>query len=483
VKTVCALLLAAAFLSMCGSALAKPLTRHGLNASCRNWGDQEDTAFACDPAGGPRPIRMTLGADRRTGRGRDAIDSVGSGEPLSPGETVTLDWAHPSPQAELLVHTVAPSGPRDVVFQLTWRPAHVEVTANADGSVLLRTAARTVTLPPPAPLPQPVWQERSARSAALRIVQSLDRMERSLLVWRTFCAAIDPDVGATLGIPAGGIPRELGSVVDDDDPCLTTMYYAIHGGDNAPTPISTRHHGFSLKVHGSRAVFATTLTHRYRLIEGGQRKLVVHARALLVRDASGIWRLGTIVPLLPLYVFDDTRTFTDRRLAHRYAADRSYGRRQQAGFVRRFATLNAATVQAGSAAPCTATTVSDKPGDVNWNEGLDRARHQLDHRDIDLTAIGLSGPCFVMSTAGPLPDEFTVQLDQAAEIEVHQGSVLVYELSSQSGEIDKPVRAVAASLSGNQFVVRLPGALENVEDIRLIGAPQGVEYDDTHTLP
>jgi hypothetical protein len=37
--------------------------------------------------------------------------------------------------------------------------------------------------------------------------------------------------------------------------------------------------------------------------------------------------------------------------------------------------------------------------------------------------------------------------------------------------------------SGNEFVVRLPAALENVEDIMLIGAPQGIEYDDTHTLP
>jgi hypothetical protein len=41
---------------------------------------------------------------------------------------------------------------------------------------------------------------------------------------------------------------------------------------------------------------------------------------------------------------------------------------------------------------------------------------------------------------------------------------------------------VAASRSGNEFVLRLPAAPENVEDVMLIGAPQGVEYDDTHTL-
>lgn len=480
VKTFAVALLASALLSMCGTAAAKPLTRHGLNASCRIWGNQEDTAFACDPAGGARTIRMTLGAESRTGRGRDAIDSVGSGEPLTPGETVTLDWAHPSRHAELLVHAGSPTGPRDIVFELAWRPTHVEVTANADGSVLLRTAARTAMLPPPAPLPQPVWQERSARSAALRIVKSLDRMERSPLVWRTFCAALDPDVGATLGIPAGGI--QLDTSLDPVDQCLATIYININGDENTPTPISTRHRGFSVKVRGSRAVFATTLTHRYHLIDGGQRKRSVHARALLVRDAAGIWRLGTLVPLLPLELFGDTRTFTDRRLAALFARDRRFGRKQQARFVRREAALSAATVQAGTAPPCAATTVSDKPADVNWNEGLERARHQLEHLDVDLTAIGLTGPCFVLRTAGPLPDDFSVQLDQAAHVDVHHGRVIVYEHSSRSGEIDKPVGGVVASLSGNEFVLRLPAAPENVEDVMLIGAPHGVEYDDTHTL-
>jgi len=208
----------------------------------------------------------------------------------------------------------------------------------------------------------------------------------------------------------------------------------------------------------------------------------VHARALLVRDASGIWRLGTLVPLLPLELFGDTRTFTDRRLAVRYARDRRFGRKQQAGFVQRAAALSAATVQAGTAPPCAATKVTDRPGDVNWNEGLDRARHQLDHLDVDLTSTGLTGPCFALRTAGPLPDDFSVQLDQAAHVDVHHGRVIAYEHSSRSGEIDKPVNGVAASLSGNEFVLRLPAAPENVEDVMLIGAPQGVEYDDTHTL-
>jgi hypothetical protein len=229
-------------------------------------------------------------------------------------------------------------------------------------------------------------------------------------------------------------------------------------------------------------VFATTLTHRYRLVEGGQRKLSVHSRALLVRDASGIWRLGTLAPVLPLELFGDSRTFTDRRLATTYARDRRFGRKQQARFARRAGAISAATVQAGSAPPCAATTISDRPGDVNWNEGLDRARHQLDHLDVDLTAIGLTGPCFVLRTAGPLPDDFSVQLDQAAHVDVHHGRVIVYEHSSRSGEIDKPVNGVAASLSASEFVLRLPAAPENVEDVMLIGSPQGVEYDDTHTL-
>jgi hypothetical protein len=60
--------------------------------------------------------------------------------------------------------------------------------------------------------------------------------------------------------------------------------------------------------------------------------------------------------------------------------------------------------------------------------------------------------------------------------------VIVYEYSSRSGEIDKPVNGVAASLSASEFVLRLPAALENVEDVMLIGSRQGVEYDDTHTL-
>jgi hypothetical protein len=44
------------------------------------------------------------------------------------------------------------------------------------------------------------------------------------------------------------------------------------------------------------------------------------------------------------------------------------------------------------------------------------------------------------------------------------------------------VNGVVASLSGNEFVLRLPAAPESVEDVMLIAAPQGVEYDDTHTL-
>jgi hypothetical protein len=479
VKVAVVALLAGMLLSG-GTAVAKPLTRHNLNVQCRIWGNREDTAFACDPAGGPRLIRMTLGTVSRTGKGVDAIDSIGSGEPLSPGETVTVDWAHPSSRAELLVHAGSPIGPREIIFALDWRPTHVEVTANADGSVVLRTAARTVPLPRPTPLPQPEWRETSARGAALRLVQSMDRLERSLTVWRTLCAAVDPNVGAALGVPAG---ISLPTGVEPYDPCLTTMYFVIHGDENAPTPTSTKHRGLSVRVRGSRAVFATTLTHRYNMLDGTRRRLVVHARALLVRDAAGIWRLATIESLFPLYVLSHPRPFGDRELARTFFRDRRLGKQEQARFQRRFAELTGATVQAGATPPCTATLANDRPGDVNWHEGADRARHQSDHQDLDLTGVGVTGSCVAIRTAGPLPGEFSVQLGtDRANIDVHHGSVLVQEYSDDTGEVDKPVTGVVASLTGNEFVVRLPAPLSNLDDIALLGSPAGVLFGDTHSF-
>ncbi|HEX4760707.1 MAG TPA: hypothetical protein VH256_07905 [Thermoleophilaceae bacterium] len=465
-------------LLLAGSAAsAKPLTRPEPSFGCSAF-DSEATALACDPAGGRRRITMTLGALRKSAPGRGGIASIGSGEPLSPGETATVDWAHPSRDAELIVHVASPIGAREVVIVPDWRPTHIEVTALANGGAEVRTAARTVTLPPPTPLPgAAVWQVRSARQAALTLVKSMDRLERSVGVWRTLCAALDPYVGASMGIPIGIPP--LGGL-DDEDPCLVGIGIRVFGDENVPTVISTRHRGLGVRVHGDRAVFSTTLTHRYRTEEGKRRKLVTHARALLVKDSAGIWRLGGIESLFPLYAITHPRPFSDRELARIYAHNHRRGVRAQDKFQRQYAARVQATVQAGTTPPCSPTYVSDKPGDVVWNEGITLSRHQADHQDVDLLAAAAGGSCIAVRAAAPLPAKFTVATDTSdVTIDVNQRSVLVQD-ESNSDQGGNPISGVTASLVGNELVVHMPATLQGERLLFLFSATGGEIYGDSH---
>ena len=68
--------------------------------------------------------------------------------------------------------------------------------------------------------------------------------------------------------------------------------------------------------------------HRYRPSSTGDpERLAVHARVLLVRDAQGIWRLGTVEPLLPLVATSHRRPFTDAELDRLYRSDVRDGRK------------------------------------------------------------------------------------------------------------------------------------------------------------
>ena len=184
---------------------------------------------------------MTLGAEHYSELGPEGIAAIGDGEPLLPGETVTLDWAHPSRDAELLVHADSPLGEWEVVIALSWKPEHVEVTARSDGGLDVRSPGRSDVIAPPTAAPQIDWQPRSARQAAVALLKAADRFQRSLLSIETLCAAIDPVVQPALGVPLSALPVPYHP--DVKDPCLVAASFALYGGENSPIPLSTRHHG------------------------------------------------------------------------------------------------------------------------------------------------------------------------------------------------------------------------------------------------
>jgi hypothetical protein len=78
---------------------------------------------------------------------------------------------------------MAPEHPRTVILDLRSRPASVDVTAQADGSLLVVTPAGGATVAPPASLDVP-WQPRTAHAAARAAAGRVDRMERSSRRWR-----------------------------------------------------------------------------------------------------------------------------------------------------------------------------------------------------------------------------------------------------------------------------------------------------------
>ncbi len=354
-----------ASLALPAPAGALPLTRPELPAACRDAGGEYVVALACDPEGRAAQIHLRLGgAEGRHSYGC-GIARLDSAEPLQPGETISLRWRRPAARAVLSVTAMAPERPRTVILDLRSRPTSVDVTAQADGSLVVTTPAGSDALPPPAPL-DAGWEPRSAHAAAHQLLNAVDRMERSTQALATLCAALDRDVFAYYQLLLGDPQRY---------PCPSGLGFFVFGDENVPRPTSTVHHGAALAIHSGRAVLRTTLTHRYHpSSRSDPTRLTVRARTLLVRDGTGIWRLATVEPLLPLVAVSHRRAFTDAELTRLYRHGAADGRKAVADAARRDAAREAATVDGAAPAPCAAPLAGDPPGDVVVQESDFRAR-------------------------------------------------------------------------------------------------------------
>ena len=451
---------------------AAPLTRPALPSSCREWGGEDVVALACDPGRRAAAVRLRLGGAVAEQSARGIAHLLGR-EPLQVGETLTLTWSHPSSSAVLAVKVAAPQRVREVILDLRARPARVEVTAQAGGALLVTTPAGSATVPA-APAPREVtWQARSAHAAAAQILAAVDRMERSTTALKTLCAALDRDVFAIFEQLFGDPQRY---------PCVSGLAFSLFGDENVPRPTSTVHRGAALALHRGRALLSTTLTHRYvSESQSDPTRLVVHSRALLVRDAQGIWRLATIEPLLPLYAVEHRHALTDSELAGLYRLDARAGRQSAAAAARLAAARTAATVDATAPVPCAPAPAGDPAGDVVVQESDDRARDQAAHADVDLVGLGVAGSCVALRSAGPLPARFELHLrdDHAHElaVTVTDGRVLVQDASDEDNGL-KPIRGVAAHLEPDGLVLALPLILSGTVDAMLSVELGDVSYSD-----
>src|SRR3954465_9959038 len=426
---------AVASLALAAPAGAAPLTRADLPGACRGAGGEYVVALACDPAHRAAQTHLRLGAaegDHPSGRG---IARLASAEPLQPGETVSLGWRHPSARAVLSVMAMGPQRPRRVILDLRARPESVDVTAQADGSLLVVTPAGSAPLAPPASLhvpsqarPDGRWAPRTAHAAAAQLLGAVDRMERSSRALATLCAALDRDVFGYYELLFGDPQRY---------PCSSGLGFFVFGDENVPRPTSTVHRGAALAIHRGRAVLRTTLTHRYRPdSDSDPTRVTVRARALLVRDAAGIWRLATVEPLLPLVAVQHRAAFTDAELARLYRHGAAEGRKAVADAARRDAAREAARVDAAGPAPCAVPLAADPPGDVVVQESEDRARDQAASAGVDLVGAGLSGGCLAVRTAGPLPARFALSLldarNRTLEVSVADGRAVVLDTTDEA---------------------------------------------------
>jgi hypothetical protein len=460
-----------ASLTLATPAGATPLTRPELPAACRDAGGEYVVALACDPGGRAAQTHLRLGAaEGRHSYGR-GIARLDSAEPLQPGETVSLRWRHPSARAVLSVTAMAPDRPRRVVFDLRSRPAGVDVTAQADGSLVVTTPAGSDTLPPPLSLAV-TWEPRTAHAAAAQLLSAVDRMERSTRALATLCAALDRQVFAYYELLFGDPQRY---------PCPSGLGLFVFGDENVPRPTSTVHHGLALAVRRGRAVLRTSLAHRYLPYSNGDpRRLTVQARVLLVRDAQGTWRLATVEPLLPLVAVSHRKAFTDAELARLYRHGAAEGRKAVADAARRDAAREAATVDGAGPAPCAATPAGDPSGDVVVQESDFRARDQAGNAGVDLVGAGLSGRCLVVRAAGPLPARFKVAMldarNRALEVSVADGRVVVQDTTDD--EPPKPLPGAAAHLDADGLVVALPVTLSGTVNVTLGIERSEVSYGD-----
>jgi hypothetical protein len=465
--------------AMLAAATVHPAVLTGLPAGCRDWAGDRVVALACDPQHEARSIRLELGATRGRATHTLGIGQVAGAEPLQPGETVTVRWSHPSARAVVAVSAAAPDGPRLVVVGLRGRPERVDVAAQAGGALEVTTSAGNLTVPA-RPAPAPVdWRPRSARAAATRILSAVDRLERAGGARRLLCAALDRDVfpfyEQLFGDPA-------------KYPCASGLTFYVFGDENVPRPTATIHRGSSLAVRRGRALLSTTLTHRYQPSSTTDpRRLVVHARVLLVRDAQGIWRLATIEPLLPLVATYHRRPFTDAELDRLHRSDVREGRKAAAAAARLLARRDAATVDGSGPAPCSAATSGDPAGDVTVEESEFRARDQHANAGLDVVAVGAAGRCLALRTAGPLPAGFEVDLhgagtDPALHVTVVQGRVLVEDVSDEDHP-PTPLTGAVAHLDPDGLVLLLPKALTSPVSIALRIERDRITYGDDATTP
>jgi hypothetical protein len=447
-------------LALAAPAGAAPLRRAELPNACREAGGEYVVALACDPAHRAAQTHLRLGAaegDHPSGRG---IARLASPEPLQPGETVSLRWRHPSADAVLSVTAMAPQRPRRVILDLRARPESVDVTAQADGSLVVVTPAGSATVAPPASLDVP-WEPRTAHAAAVQLLGAVDRMERSARALSTLCAALDREVFGYYELLFGDPQRY---------PCSSGVGFFVFGDENVPRPTSTAHRGVALAIHGGRAVLRTTLTHRYRPYSySDPRRLTIRARALLVRDGAGVWRLATIEPLLPLVAVEHRRPFTDADLARLYRRGAAEGRK----------------AVADGPAPCAVTLAGDPSGDVVVQESEFRARDQVASGGVDLVGAGLAGGCLAVRSAGPIPARFTVSLrdarNRSLEVSVAEGRIVVLDTTDEDAA-PKPLLGTAAHLDPDGLVVALPAALTGKVTVTLALERSEISYGDDATV-
>src|SRR3954468_5755885 len=261
-------------------------------------GCAEDTdgviALACDPAGAAGAPLLTLGT--KSGR---RLEGAGG---LQPGGKLVLTWSHPSARAVLYVYVASAAvGTHGVIVNLRQGAEHVEGTAGDGGSLLVSPGG----VVPGASRPRVSWGARSPRAAARGVLRAVRHMERSVTAVQTLCASLP---GGVRDYFTSGSPS-------DDEACLQIMALFIHGDENVPGVVPTHASGLSVSVRGTRAVMRTRLVHRYRpQSTGDPRRIALNARALLVRDATGVWRLATPETLFPLFAVSFRRPLSDVRL-------------------------------------------------------------------------------------------------------------------------------------------------------------------------
>lgn len=456
---------------------AAPPRRADLPAACREAGGEYVVAMACDPAHRAAQTHLRLGAAEGDHPSGPGVARLASAEPLQPGETVSLRWRHPSAAAVLSVTAMTPQRPRRVILDLHARPESVDVTAQADGSLVVVTPAGSATVAPPASLDVP-WQPRTAHAAAAQLLGAVDRLERSARALATLCAALDREVFGYYELLFGDPQRY---------PCSSGLGFFVFGDENVPRPTSTVHRGAALAIHGGRAVLRTTLTHRYHPYSNSDpTRLTVRARVLLVRDGAGIWRLATVEPLLALVAVEHRRAFTDAELARLYRHGAAEGRKAAADAARRDAAREAATVDATAPAPCAVTLAGDPAGDVVVQESEFRARDQAGNGGVDLVGAGRAGTCLAVRSAAPLPARFTVSLldarNRTLEVSVADGRAVVLDTTDED-VAPKPLLGAAAHLDPDGLVVALPVALSGAVTVRLAIERSEISYSDVARVP